>query len=608
MSVVNIRPTYDLRAAVGYVSGHEHERESAAYVSNGTDTSSWLEQAQAVMRLHNRRRVQGYTIIQSWGADELDVNNPDDVQRANDAGQQLAKRLIGDDVNYMVVTHTDGKGGKVHNHIIICNDVDGKAVRDARWVKAMKTNDDLMSDLGFERTERSADKQTTRQRRDALDGKSHSADDWVDDLKATIRQTASVATNEEEWLSMMDDAGISAKIRHEKKKVGISYKVDGHRPIRANRMGTDFQYESLNAQWEANRQRVVQMEESVKDTRLDQQEDVMDPELEDFMRRFKSEQEEPEEPEPQREEPQQEDWAAKLQEQNARIEAEAVRKAMERDWTYKPKEVPKKREWLPKEEWLAKKHEEERMQRVEQRRERDIERHNDMDLRNLEEQVQDMRASGVEEKPAYMNINTTQGVQQVETWVAESWYDGKLRKPLSAWIDKGGPKSAKTQVDKDAWKRLTAPDRDKDDMSIACKPMDVSQAILGAVMRGCASQRAGWTDAMVIVCVSAAMLALYSKAYKPWAMPQTGEAQLDYQRRMTDSARAEVDRQGGVSEDAWERQGLGDVCEEMESLWSEGDKDREKAQEKAMQARVRRANRVASSVEQPQSYDRVLGL
>lgn len=594
MSVVNIRPTYDLRAAVGYVSGHEHERESAAYVSNGTDTSSWLEQAQAVMRLHNRRRVQGYTLIQSWGADELNVDNPDDVQRANDAGQQLAKRLIGDSANYMVVTHTDGKGGKVHNHIIICNDVDGAAVRDARWTKTMKTNDDLMKDLGFDVTERSADKQTTRQRRDALDGKSHSADDWVDDLKATIRQTASVATNEEEWLGMMDDAGVSVHVRHNKKGVGISYKVDGHRPMRANRMGTDFQFDHLQSLWEANMQRTVQMEESVKDTRLEQ--DAMDPELEDFMRRFKSEQE-PKEPEPQREEPQHEDLGslARLREQNERIQREAVRKAMERDW-------------IPKEEWLAKKREEERMQRVEQRRERDIERHDDMDLRGLEEQVQDMRASGVEEKPAYMNINTTHGVQQVETWVAESWYDGKLRKPLSAWIDKGGPKHAKTQVDKDAWKRLTAPDRAKDDMSIACKPMDVSQAILGAVMRGCASQRAGWTDAMVIVCVTAAMLALHSKAYKPWALPQTGEAQLDYQRRMTDSARAEVDRQGGVPEDAWERQDLGDVCEEMDSLWSEGDKDREKAQEKAMQARVRRANRVASSVERPQSYDRVLGL
>lgn len=604
MSVVNIRPTYDLKAAVGYVSGHDHERESAVYVSNGMDTSSWLDQAQATMRLHNRRRVQGYTLIQSWGADELNVANPDDVRRANVAGQQLAKRLIGDSANYMVVTHTDGKGRKVHNHIIICNDVDGKAVRDARWTKTMKVNDDLMKDLGFERTERSADKQTTRQRRDALDGKSRSADDWVDDLKATIRQTASEATNEEEWLSMMDDAGVSVKIRHEKKKVGISYKVDGHRPIRANRMGTDFQFDHLNAQWEANRQKAVRMEESVKDTRLEQQ-DVMDPELEDFMRRFKSEQEEPE---PQREEPQREDWAVKLQEQNARIEAEAVRKAMERDWTYKPKTEPKKREWIPKEEWLAKKREEERMQRVEQRRERDIERHDDMDLRGLEHQVEELRSSGMEEKPTHMNINTSHGVHQVETWVAESWYDGKLRKPLSAWIDKGGPKSAKTQVDKGAWKRLTAPDRAKDDMSIACKPMDVSQAILGAVMRGCASQRAGWSDAMVIVCVTAAMLALYNKAYKPWALPQTGEAQLDYQRRMTDEARAEVDRQGGVPEDAWERQDLGDVCEEMDSLWSEGDKDREKAQEKAMQARVRRANRVASSVERPQSYDRVLGL
>lgn len=596
MSVVNIRPTYDLKAAVGYVSGHDHERESAAYVSNGVDTSSWLEQAQTTMRLHNRRRVQGYTLIQSWSSDELDVNNPDDVQRANDAGQQLAKRLIGDSANYMVVTHTDGKGRKVHNHIIICNDVDGKAVRDARWTTAMKTNDDLMIDLGFERTERSADKQTTRQRRDALDGKSHSADDWVDDLKATIRQTAGTATNDEEWLGMMDDAGVSVKIRRSKKSVGISYKVDGHRPIRANRMGTDFQFESLNAQWEANRQKAVRMEESVKDTRLAQ--DVMDPELEDFMRRFK--QEEPEEP--QREEPQHEDIGslARLREQNERIQRDAVRKAMERDWTYKPK----KREWIPKEEWLVKK----RMQRVEQRRERDIERHDDMDLRGLEHQVEELRSSGMEEKPTHMNINTTHGVQQVETWVAESWYDGKLRKPLSAWIDKGGPKSAKTQIDKDAWKRLTAPDRAKDDMSIACKPMDVSQAILGAVMRGCASQRAGWTDAMVIVCVTAAMLALYNKAYKPWAMPMTNEAQLDYQRRMTDSARAEVERQGGVSEDAWERQGLSDVCEEMDSIWSEGDKDREKAQEKAMQARVRRANRVASSVETLQSYDRVIGL
>lgn len=70
--------------------------------------------------------VQAQHIIQSFSTDELNGFNADgqhnfeDIQKCNDIGLETAMRLFPKNQAY-IVTHLDGEGQKLHNHIIILN-------------------------------------------------------------------------------------------------------------------------------------------------------------------------------------------------------------------------------------------------------------------------------------------------------------------------------------------------------------------------------------------------------------------------------------------------------------------------------------------------------
>ena len=71
---------------------------------------------------------QAIRIIQSFSPDDLDITKPENWQKCNDIGYEFARRAFGgskfDDTDYppyqiAIYTHVDGKGHKLHNHIII---------------------------------------------------------------------------------------------------------------------------------------------------------------------------------------------------------------------------------------------------------------------------------------------------------------------------------------------------------------------------------------------------------------------------------------------------------------------------------------------------------
>jgi hypothetical protein len=97
------------------------------------------------------RKVEALSLVQSFPRHEMDPTNPADVQRANDLGYQLARRLYPNSP-VMVITHIDGESGCVHNHITVINDDRGKSIQGAgklhRFVS--KVNDQLMHENGLE--------------------------------------------------------------------------------------------------------------------------------------------------------------------------------------------------------------------------------------------------------------------------------------------------------------------------------------------------------------------------------------------------------------------------------------------------------------------------
>ncbi|MDK9661424.1 relaxase/mobilization nuclease domain-containing protein [Propionibacterium freudenreichii] len=117
--------------------GVEGERAAAMACDTPGGPAAFAARARAVAERHGRE-VEALHYRQSFALEELSPTDPDDIQRANDLGYELAHRMH-PDADAVVVTHvdgrgSDGRGGKVHNHIIVANhhNASGKALTDYR--------------------------------------------------------------------------------------------------------------------------------------------------------------------------------------------------------------------------------------------------------------------------------------------------------------------------------------------------------------------------------------------------------------------------------------------------------------------------------------------
>lgn len=162
MSVVKNQRTRSVGAAAVYAVYGTYENmrnddvRAAAYsvVSATPDVTpkQFISETVAEIARHPERENQAELIIQSFHPDELDKDNPFDVQLAHLAGLELARR-IAPNSDVVVATHTDSESGHLHNHIIIANHdrETGKTPRNARNFYAVKrSNDAVMRDLGLE--------------------------------------------------------------------------------------------------------------------------------------------------------------------------------------------------------------------------------------------------------------------------------------------------------------------------------------------------------------------------------------------------------------------------------------------------------------------------
>ena len=136
----------------------------------------FIDSGNEILDHYSNRSNRAITIVQSWSRDELDKDNPADVQKANAMGVKLAQRLAPGSP-YVVATHTDSKSGCVHNHIILLNhDVNtGKAAprRASNWHAVKTINDNVMDSWGMRTLQPEGFVKLRRAERMALrDGKS----------------------------------------------------------------------------------------------------------------------------------------------------------------------------------------------------------------------------------------------------------------------------------------------------------------------------------------------------------------------------------------------------------------------------------------------------
>ena len=169
-------------AALTVVCGGEMENPSDGRWAG----IEFIEAGREVMNKNSRRSNRTITLVQSWAKDELNKDDPADVEKANAMGVDLAQRLA-PDTPYVVATHTDSKSGCVHNHIILLNhDLStGKAApeRADNWHAVKAINDEVMRDWGMRTLEPEGFVKLRRAERMAIkEGKS------IDSTGLTVRE------------------------------------------------------------------------------------------------------------------------------------------------------------------------------------------------------------------------------------------------------------------------------------------------------------------------------------------------------------------------------------------------------------------------------------
>lgn len=150
---------YNLYGKVGSEKRKEHfaaGTDRAAAMRGDLETPEEFFELGEKLAVVNSRKVEALAVLQNFSPDELDVNNPEHVQLANDAGYALAKEAYPNSY-CLVVTHADSEGGHLHNHVLVLNhdNATGKAVRRNKMHHQLEgVNDRVMRDMGLQVTEK----------------------------------------------------------------------------------------------------------------------------------------------------------------------------------------------------------------------------------------------------------------------------------------------------------------------------------------------------------------------------------------------------------------------------------------------------------------------
>lgn len=157
MAITTITSTKNGKGSIDYVlKGRTEDKKNPAERTlsmrgHNLDPTRAAEQMSAVWRNFRKddgKTIQTYRIIQSFRETDFDKDNYLDIEKANEIGLALAEKLY-PTRQALIVTQADGRGGKVHNHIIV-NSVDpitGKSMRGAEtsWEKTIsKANDEVL--------------------------------------------------------------------------------------------------------------------------------------------------------------------------------------------------------------------------------------------------------------------------------------------------------------------------------------------------------------------------------------------------------------------------------------------------------------------------------
>lgn len=221
------------------------------------------------------RKNEAFLITQSFSPEEFSADSENDVVDVHGAGMELAARMAPNSP-YFIATHTDAKGGHVHNHIVVLNHdfSTGKgAPKELKYHPSVrKANDEVMRDLGMEVTKQDEVHLTPVEAHAQRQGRSIDpvpiGEVTNDTWRQTLRQQVTDLIDDPS-VETMDDFfdrallhNISVRSRDgrgkNKGKKYLTYALvdDDGKPIKVNnrkcsergsKLGTDFHYEQIQA-------------------------------------------------------------------------------------------------------------------------------------------------------------------------------------------------------------------------------------------------------------------------------------------------------------------------------------------------------------------------
>lgn len=159
MSTTSISVTKNLTGSINYVLYGTGEKKKQNEKNNTTravavscsvkgGVKAFWKLGNDIKRRNSKIKNVGYNIIQSFNDKQFDYRNKKDARIVNGLGVELAHRLFPNSPVF-VVTHNDGKGHKLHNHIIVLNyDLQTQhAIRKNRGIRVVRAvNDKLMKE------------------------------------------------------------------------------------------------------------------------------------------------------------------------------------------------------------------------------------------------------------------------------------------------------------------------------------------------------------------------------------------------------------------------------------------------------------------------------
>lgn len=197
----------------------------------------------------NERYVQAYRVIQSFSDEELNPDDENDVEKCNEIGLALAKELYPDN-QVLVVTHTDGIGGKLHNHLVVnaVKFTNGKSLRgkETNWDYIAKVNDEVVQRYGIKPIEKGKAKDLRTQAEIELSERGEYV--WKDDLKERINQSieSDEVSDRDTFKSYMSkEFDVDVRFRGKGMSFAFTDENEKQRRIRAGRLGSDYQRENV---------------------------------------------------------------------------------------------------------------------------------------------------------------------------------------------------------------------------------------------------------------------------------------------------------------------------------------------------------------------------